>query len=58
MKKAEDIRQIHTGQKIFVGEEDARKQLIVKSVENKFVPYVITDDNSCHSIRKGIWIEE
>ena len=58
MKKAEDIRQIHTGQKIFVGEEDSRKQLIVKSVENKFVPYVITDDNSCHSIRKGIWIEE
>ncbi|MBR4471201.1 MAG: hypothetical protein IKS54_07845 [Erysipelotrichaceae bacterium] len=58
MKKAEDIRQLHAGQKIFVGDDVSKKQLIIRSVEDKLVPYVIASDNSSHSIRKGIWIEE
>ena len=58
MKKAEDIRQLHAGQKIFVGDDVSKKQLIIRSVEDKLVHYVIDSDNSSHSIRKGIWIEE
>jgi hypothetical protein len=31
---------------------------VVKSLEDKMVPYVIATDNSCHSLRKGIWFME
>ena len=58
MKKAERIEELHCGQKIYAGEGREKKEYIVRSVEKKLVPYVIATDNSCHSIRQGIWIGE
>ena len=58
MKRAEKIDELHIGQKIYVGDQSQKKELVVRSLEDKFVPYVIATDNSCHSLRKGIWIRD
>ena len=58
MKKADRIDELHVGQKIYVKEETREKEYTVRSLEDKFVPYVIATDNSCHSLRKGIWIPD
>ena len=58
MKKAKRIDELHIGQKIYVKDQTDEKEFTVRSLEDKFVPYVIATDNSCHSIRKGIWISD
>lgn len=56
MKKVERIDELRIGQKIYL-EEKKEKEHIVRSIEDKLVPYVVTEDNSSHSIAKGIWTE-
>ncbi len=58
MKKAEKISELKIGQRIYVDINNERKSLIIRSIENKFVPYVITSDNSSHSLAEGIYIEK
>ena len=57
MKRAERLSELRIGQQIF-DEKDGTKSYVVKSLEDKLVPYVIAADNSCHSLRKGIWFME
>ena len=57
MKRAERLSELRIGQQIY-DEKDGTKSYVVKSLEYKLVPYVIATDNSCHSLRKGIWFME
>ena len=57
MKKAETLSEIRVGQVIY-DDEEGKKRYVVKSLENKLVPYVIATDNSCHTLYKGVWIRE
>ena len=57
MKRAERLSELRIGQQIY-DEKDGTKFYVVKSLEDKLVPYVIATDNSCHSLRKGIWFME
>ena len=57
MKRAERLSELRIGQQIY-DEKDGTKSYVVKSLEDKLVPYVIATDNSCHSLRKGIWFKK
>ena len=50
MKKAETLSEIKVGQIIY-DDENGEKRYIVRSLENKLVPYVVATD-------KGVWIRE
>ena len=58
MKKAEQLNELNIGQHIFVISDDDRKEFVIRSLEDKLVPYIVATDNSCHSLNKGIWIKE
>ncbi len=57
MKKAEKLSDLNIGQVIY-DDESGKRKYIVKSLENKLVPYVIATDNSCHTLYKGVWFKE
>ena len=57
MKKAEKLDELKIGQTVY-DDETGKNGYVVRSLENKLVPYIIATDNSCHSIRKGIWFAE
>ena len=57
MKKAEKLSDLNIGQVIY-DDESGKHKYIVKSLENKLVPYVIATDNSCHTLNKGVWFKE
>ena len=56
MKKAESIDELKVGQTIYLEEKPDNKH-VIKSLEDKLVPYVIIEDHSSHSIQNGIWTE-
>ena len=56
MKKVEKTSELRVGQTIYV-EGDEKKEYVIRSIENKLVPYVVATDNSSHSLLKGIWIK-
>ena len=56
MKKIEKLSELRIGQTIYTDEE-ARRKYVIRSLEDKLVPYIIATDNSSHSLRKGIWID-
>ncbi|MBR0420735.1 MAG: hypothetical protein IJI66_16360 [Erysipelotrichaceae bacterium] len=58
MKKAEQLSELNIGQHIFVISDDNRKEYVIRSLEDKLVPYIVATDNSSHSLNKGIWIKE
>ncbi len=58
MKKAENICELSVGQKIYTDINTARKEYIIRSIEDKLVPYIIATDNSSHSLYSGIWVDE
>ena len=55
MRKAERLSEIFVGQRVYTDEKWENLR-VVKMVEDKLVPYIVTDDNSCHCLYKGIWI--
>jgi len=57
MKKAENLKQLHVGQKVYIEINQQKKEITIRSLEDKLVPYVIATDNSSHSLQKGIWIK-
>ena len=57
MKKVEKISELNIGQTIYVDEEGKKNPYVIRSLENKFVSYIVATDNSSHSIMKGIWIK-
>jgi len=57
MKKAENLKQLHVGQKVYIEIDQQKKEITIRSLEDKLVPYVIATDNSSHSLQKGIWIK-
>ncbi len=57
MKKAESLSEIRIGQDIY-DDESGKKKYVVRSLENKLVPYIVATDNSCHTLYKGVWIKE
>ena len=57
MRKAEKISELKVGQRVYIDVENIKKEYHIRSIENKFVPYVIVDDNSCHSLAEGIYID-
>ena len=57
MKKAEKLSDLKIGQVIY-DDEKGEKRFVVKSLEDKLVPYVVSTDNSCHCLYKGVWYTE
>ena len=57
MKRVEKLNELRVGQIAYADEKGNRK-FVVRSLEDKLVPYVVATDNSCHSIRNGIWSKE
>lgn len=57
MKKISKLNELKVGQKIYLFKDRKEKPYVIRSLEDKLVPYVITTDNSAHSILSGIWIE-
>ncbi|MBQ6335342.1 MAG: hypothetical protein IJI46_09765 [Erysipelotrichaceae bacterium] len=55
MKKAEKLSEIRIGQKVSI-DEKGENSFKVRLVEDKLVPYIVTDDNRCHPLYRGIWI--
>ena len=58
MKKAEQLKELNIGQHIIVIEDDRKQEYVIRSLEDKLVPYIVATDNSSHSLNKGIWIKE
>ena len=58
MKKAEQLKELNIGQHIIVINDDHKQEHVIRSLEDKLVPYIVATDNSCHSLNKGIWIKE
>ena len=58
MKKAEQLKELNIGQHIIVIDDDHKQEYVIRSLEDKLVPYIVATDNSCHSLNKGIWIKE
>ncbi|MCR5095970.1 MAG: hypothetical protein K6A70_04455 [Erysipelotrichaceae bacterium] len=58
MKKAEQLKELNIGQHIIVINDDHKQEYVIRSLEDKLVPYIVATDNSCHSLNKGIWIKE
>lgn len=58
MKKAEQLKELNIGQHIIVIEDDCKQEYVIRSLEDKLVPYIVATDNSSHSLNKGIWIKE
>ena len=58
MKKAEQLKERNIGQHIIVINDDHKQEYVIRSLEDKLVPYIVATDNSCHSLNKGIWIKE
>ncbi|MCR4854922.1 MAG: hypothetical protein K5908_02020 [Erysipelotrichaceae bacterium] len=57
MKKAEKLNDLHVGQIIYT-DESGKQSFRVKMLEDKLVPYIVTSDNRCHCLYKGIWFKE
>ena len=57
MKKAERIDELEVGQTIYT-DEKAQNSYVIKSLEDKLVPYIVATDNSSHSLMRGIWFSE
>ena len=57
MKKAERIYELEVGQTIYT-DEKAQNSYVIKSLEDKLVPYIVATDNSSHSPMRGIWFSE
>ena len=57
MKRVEKLSELRVGQ-IAYADEKGNRMFVVRSLEDKLVPYVVATDNSCHSIRNGIWSKE
>ncbi len=57
MKKAEKLNELKVGQTVYL-DETGKRETVVRSIENKLVPYIITSDSSCHCFYKGIWFNE
>ena len=57
MKRAEKLSDLKVGQVIY-DDEKGEKEYIVRSLEDKLVPYVVSTDNSCHCLRSGVWYTE
>ena len=56
MKKINKLTELKVGQSAYF--EDDQKEHRIKSLEEKLVPYVVTDDGSCHCLHRGIWVKE
>jgi len=54
MKKAEQLKELNIGQHIIVINDDHKQEYVIRSLEDKLVPYIVATDNSCHSLNKGI----
>ena len=39
-------------------DEKGKRQTVIRSIENKLVPYIVISDNSCHCLYRGIWFNE
>ncbi len=57
MKKVKKLDELEVGQRIYA-DEGGKKELTVRSLEDKLVPYVIATDNNCYSLDRGIWSGE
>ena len=57
MKRAEKLSELKVGQVVYDDEKGERK-FEVRSLEDKLVPYVVGDDNSCHCLNRGIWVKD
>ena len=57
MKKAEKLNELKVGQIIYL-DESGKRETVIRSIENKLVPYIVATDNSCHCLYRGIWFNE
>ena len=57
MKKAEKLNELKIGQTVYL-DEMGKRQTVIRSIENKLVPYIVASDNSCHCLYRGIWFNE
>ena len=57
MKKAEKLNELKIGQTVYL-DEKGKRQTVIRSIENKLVPYIVISDNSCHCLYRGIWFNE
>lgn len=55
MKKAQTLNELSIGQKVYVQGNDEKKEVVIRSIEDKLIPYIIATDNSSHSLNEGIW---
>ncbi|MBQ9157902.1 MAG: hypothetical protein IJ136_01030 [Erysipelotrichaceae bacterium] len=58
MKKAQSLNELSVGQKVYVEGDDEKKEVVIRSIEDKLIPYIIATDNSSHSLNEGIWLTE
>lgn len=56
MRRVSGVEELEIGQTIYL-EEDQKKEHVIRSIEDKLLPYVIIEDSSSHFLSKGIWIE-
>ncbi|MBQ6493473.1 MAG: hypothetical protein IJI92_06385 [Erysipelotrichaceae bacterium] len=57
MKKAESLSELNVGQQVYIEINRVKRPFVIRSLENKLVPYIIATDNSSHSLSRGIWID-
>ena len=46
MKKAEQLKELNIGQHIIVINDDHKQEYVIRSLEDKLVPYIVATDNS------------